>query len=796
VFRLHTRRRLLGLSALALAVLGLLSPWGGARAQGPDPSTVGAWGAPFEIGVKGIHSSVLPNGRVLLFSYPVKAPGSDAYVWNPQTGSSANVSLTWNRDIFCAGHSFLADGRLFVTGGHVHAGAYGLGVKNTDIFEPGSGKFSAGPLLGEERWYPTNVELPNGRVLVFGGYKDTNTSARAVTVDSYDPATNTITPLPATANKGFGNYPKLHLLANGRMAWVNQARTQMFNPATNAWTASAVTNGGGRGESGSSVLLPGSNRVLVFGGPSSTTGASATAEIADFSAGTPTWRYTGSMSRGRVWANAVLLPDGKVLAVGGGGGGAYANPVLQPEMFDPQTETWSEMAAQQAPRVYHSTAVLLPDGRVLSAGHDNGTMQTKAEIYSPPYLFKGPRPTIGATPSAVSYGEQFTVSTPDASSIRRVALIRPDSATHSLHQDQRYLDLAFSAVDGNSLSVTAPADATAAPPGSYMLFLLNADGVPSLASFVFVRDAVQPPAPTITGFSPSSGEAGTVVAITGTNFTGASAVRFNDAVASQFSVVSDTQIDATVPAGATTGRIHVTTAGGTATSAADFTVTAVPPPPSPYRDAVLADAPLGYWRLGETSGFALDEMGNAAGGRYNGGVTRGVPGALANDANLAARFDGVDDYVSVADNDVMDVGDAFTYELWVRRGATQSASQRLLHKGAGPASLGFGTNNKVVLLPGGTGATVTATSRITIVDQAWHHVVATKNGAEVHLYIDGADVTTAGTHTAMTNNTTALNIGRASSGSGFFPGDIDEVAIYPTALSVARVQTHNLAGRG
>ena len=107
-------------------------------AQGPtDPATIGAWGAPFDIGVKGIHSVVLPNGRVLLFSYPYRAVGSDAYEWNPATGATTNVSLSWNRDIFCAGHSFLADGRLLLTGGHVHRGALGLGVKNTDFYDPG-----------------------------------------------------------------------------------------------------------------------------------------------------------------------------------------------------------------------------------------------------------------------------------------------------------------------------------------------------------------------------------------------------------------------------------------------------------------------------------------------------------------------------------------------------------------------------------------------------------------------------------------------------------------------------------
>ncbi len=493
----------------------------------------------------------------------------------------------------------------------------------------------------------------------------------------------------------------------------------------------------------------------------------------------------------------MLLPDGKVLAVGGGGGGAYTNSIKQAEMFNPQSETWTPMASQLVPRVYHSTAVLLPDGRVLSAGHDNGAQQTTAEIYSPPYLFQGPRPTISSAPSSLSYGGQFTISTPQASSIQRVALIRPSSTTHSLHADQRYVDLSFTATSGTTLSATAPANGTAAPAGPYMLFLVSSSGVPSVASFLSVTGGTPNlPAPTISGFSPPSGSVGSVVDITGTNFTGASAVTFNNVAATQFSVASPTHITATVPSGATTGRIRVTTAGGTATSTTDFTVITTPPPSSPYRDAVLADSPVGYWRLAETEGLAMDVTGNAAPGSYLGGVTRGVAGALAGDANLAARFDGTDDFISVPDNNALDHGDVFSYELWIKRGALQGVTQRLLHKGAGVASLGFGLNNKVVLISGGTPAVTMATSAIALTDQAWHHLVATKNGNDVHIYVDGFDQTAAGAAVTLSFNATALNIGRASTGSAYVSGDIDEVAIYPTALSATRVLAHYQAGRG
>jgi hypothetical protein len=172
-----------------------------------------------------------------------------------------------------------------------------------------------------------------------------------------------------------------------------------------------------------------------------------------------------------------------VLAVGGGLAKRYVGPVYSAELFDTETETWQEMAAQTAPRVYHSTAVLLPDGRVLSAGQNDGDLQTTAEIYSPPYLFRGPRPTISSAPARARYDAQISIETPDAADIDRVALIRAGSVTHSVNFDQRYVDLPFTTGPGG-LSARVPPTAAEAPPGMYMLFVVDGDGVPSVAKWV------------------------------------------------------------------------------------------------------------------------------------------------------------------------------------------------------------------------------------------------------------------------------------------------------------------------
>jgi hypothetical protein len=142
------------------------------------------------------------------------------------------------------------------------------------------------------------------------------------------------------------------------------------------------------------------------------------------------------------------------------------------------------MAPQNVQRTYHSTAVLLPDGRVLSAGsNDQGSMQQTYEIFSPPYLFKGTRPAISSVPATLSYGANFTIATPEAASITRIGLIHPGATTHAYDNDQRFVDLSFT-IGSGQLTATAPASGDYAPPGYYMLVILNSNGVPSVAQFV------------------------------------------------------------------------------------------------------------------------------------------------------------------------------------------------------------------------------------------------------------------------------------------------------------------------
>jgi len=462
-----------------------------ARAAAADPAVAGSWGAPFNMGGIAIHATLTRVDDVLFYQYVEGSPTVDhtSYVgtWNYRTGATAEARLPYHRDVFCASQVVLPDGRVFIAGGHDHTTGKrsdAVGVANTDIYNPTNRTWTPTAPLTEKRWYPTVVAMPNGRSLVFGG--QARAGAPSNTVEEYDPINNTMRTLPSTATKPVGLYPRMYVLPNGRVIKVGTQRmTTYFNPATNAWSNVAAMIYGAR-KRGSAALLPGGTRVLTVGGQSSDTGpATGTAEILDTSVAKPAWRSTGSLTYPRLLANLVTLPDGQVLVVGGGAQFNFSNPVTIPELYNPVTGTWAAMAPQQAGRMYHSTALLLPDGRVLSAGQNSGSLATYGEIFSPPYLFRGARPSITAAPPRTPYGQELEISTPDAGAISGVTVIKAGAMTHQVDSDQRSIPLTFTTA-GGTITAQSPANANVAPPGYYMLFIVNSNGVPSVAPWLHI----------------------------------------------------------------------------------------------------------------------------------------------------------------------------------------------------------------------------------------------------------------------------------------------------------------------
>jgi galactose oxidase len=198
------------------------------------------------------------------------------------------------------------------------------------------------------------------------------------------------------------------------------------------------------------------------------------------------------MAYSRRQFNATLLPDGRVVATGGTSAPGFSDPsgaVHAAEVWDPDEGGWTTWAANRVTRVYHSTTLLLPDGRLLHSGSGDGVdlpRELSGELFSPPYLFRGPRPTIASAPKSVGYGAQFQVAMPEAGTIVRVSWVRLPSVTHAFDENQRFVPLTFERSAGG-LTVSAPVNANSAPPGHYMLFVINGDGVPSVAKIVQIR---------------------------------------------------------------------------------------------------------------------------------------------------------------------------------------------------------------------------------------------------------------------------------------------------------------------
>jgi Galactose oxidase-like, Early set domain/Carboxypeptidase regulatory-like domain/Glyoxal oxidase N-terminus len=486
-----------------LVVLFLLSS--AAVAQTPD--VVGQWSSLMSWPCANsawvpTHAMLMPNGKVFYFSS--YGDGAQPRIWDPATnGVSLGAAPGYN--VFCAGHSALANGNLLITGGHI---ADYVGYPRTSIYNPFTGTWTRVADMNAGRWYPTNTTLGNGDVLVVSGNTTSNGAFNKVP-QVFQAGSNTWRTLSAAVLQQ-PLYPYMYLAPNGKVFNAGTApQTRYLNPSgAGAWEPVLSTTRYGKfRDYGSSVMyLPG--KILIVGGGGDWhAGAdpqpTATAEVIDLNSATPAWQFVASMNFRRRQNNATLLPDGKVLVTGGtssGGPTAFDDPTLAvraAEIWDPATNVWTVLSSNTVYRGYHSFALLLPDGRVLSAGGQ--IAGCTAEIFSPPYLFKGARPTIsGLSFSSVNFGQTQFVPTPDVNSIAKVSWIRLGSVTHTFNQDQRFVPLTFSKVAGG-LNVTFPANGNVSPPGYYMLFILNSNGVPSIAKILRISAASGAGTGTITG---------------------------------------------------------------------------------------------------------------------------------------------------------------------------------------------------------------------------------------------------------------------------------------------------------
>ena len=459
-----------------------------------------------------LHLSLLPTGKLIAWGKYEAGTTSmgNPRLWDPAAGPpSSAISIPTPDMLFCSGHALMADGRLMVSGGHF---ADDRGLKATNIFDPVSQTWTTGlPKMAQGRWYPTVTTLADGRMVTVAGR---DSASNVVLVPEIWEAGKWVR-LPG-ASLRLPYYPYNFLAPNGKVFYAGE-RTQA------RWLDVDATGPNGRGkwttatalkhlwpfnrDYGSAVMYE-TGKVLIVGGGGdpnrSTTDArsnlpTATAETIDLNVTGPKWtEHRSDAVRPAASSTPRSCPTDRSwrpAAPARAGSTRCPARCMRPRYGIPTTGRWTQLASNAVDRVYHSVSLLLPDGTVLhgasgDASDLNGQpypARRSHEIFRPPYLFKGTRPTItGLSKTTVGYGETFTVSTPFAAQITGVRWIRLGSVTHAFDANQRANTLTFTRGSGQ-VRVTAPANARRAPPGHYLLFLLNRNGVPSAGRVVRVQ---------------------------------------------------------------------------------------------------------------------------------------------------------------------------------------------------------------------------------------------------------------------------------------------------------------------
>ncbi len=464
--------------------------------------------------VRAVHAALLHTGKVLLIAGSGNDPNQfsagtfKTAIYDPATGALRSDIAT-PYDLFCAGHAFLPDGRLLVAGG---TSAYSSdtspyhGEKRVRIFDPVTETYQDAPSMAIGRWYPTVVSRADGSLVTVAGFDDVGQHSNTFQV--FNPTTGSWSanqPIGTWSN-GVGVYsplyPSLHLLANGDLFYSGahvfgagpDTPPYRWNIDTNqvTWMDNPPALNANTRDQSASVLLPPAQeqRVLVIGGglEGNTTISTASTALIDLTKASPTYTAGPPIDAAKMYVSAVILPDGRVLQTGGATG-YRMNPdstfVRTTQILDPKTMTWSKAPDATVGRTYHSGALLLPDGRVLTFGGNprDGSFEMSLEIYSPGYMTK-PRPSISSAPVGITYGGSFAVGTSEKISV--AVLIRPSAVTHSSDSDQRSVDLAVSSATSTAATLTVPANRNLTPPGWYMLFVRNASGAPSVAKWVKV----------------------------------------------------------------------------------------------------------------------------------------------------------------------------------------------------------------------------------------------------------------------------------------------------------------------
>ncbi|MFN7982384.1 MAG: galactose oxidase-like domain-containing protein [Vicinamibacterales bacterium] len=506
--RFRYRRWLAALVALVAAV----SMWRTTGRAATPPVSLAKWTAPIGLPLVPVGAAILPTGNVLFWASNqtnnFTANGNtQTVIFDPSTNSSFAYNITQTaHNMFCPGTAMLPDGRLLINGGY--------DAPKTSIYNPATNSWSTAATMNLARGYNGSTLLSDGTVLTLGGGWSGGSSAKAAEIFTKAGTWRTLSGVPdSTEFMINGTYSSWQNSAHYNLIPTGNGQVLLASPGPNMFWINPNGNGsysaaGPRGDDGpafsTNTVMYEAGKILKVGGSTWNTGgmaANSSAYIIDTTQGAATVTRLPNMAYARGHHNSVVLPNGQVIVIGGQTAmeefsDAYA--VLAPELFDPATNTFTVMPSMSVARNYHSIALLLPDGRVLSGGGGlcacAGDHQD-VQILSPPYLFNAdgsaaPRPVITSTPSTLGYGTTVTVTTNAA--VNAFSLVRLNATTHGVNNDQRRVALSFTATDATHYQVSIPTNSGVLLPGKWMLFAMNSYGTPSMAAMVTVDNATAP----------------------------------------------------------------------------------------------------------------------------------------------------------------------------------------------------------------------------------------------------------------------------------------------------------------
>lgn len=574
-------------------------------------ASIGRWSilnVPAESRVNAIHAALLPTGKVLIIagsgnsSMNFAAGSFKTLLWDPKTDQFKLIPTP--DDLFCAGHTFLPDGKLLVAGGTqryevskdditraagpmtvrndsagggsvtlakgsrfvsptgiafistedaavahrssvdiwveaVEQGSRSVMSKSTQYridgassniygaadkltldrqlahgapysyeFDPQTERYQRVGDMEHARWYPTLVGLPDGNALAVSGLDGFGRPVDGHN-ELYRRDTKQWTELPSLT-RYFPTYPALFLMADGRLFYSGSTAGYggsegagrlpgIWGLTDNSFSPVDGLRDPNLTETSASVLLPPAQdqRIMVLGGGGIDDSVQSTArtDIVDLRSAHPHFRPGADLALPTRYLSVVILPDDTVLTTGGSrdyrGRGDSNNHLAR--IYDPVTNTFRMAAAPQVGRTYHSEALLLPDGRVITLGSERtggddstpGAFEQRIEVYSPHYLYRGIRPALTDGPTVLQRGGTATFSTLDPASLATAKLMRPSVVTHATDIQQRSVALTITRRN-RAISLRVPADNGLVPPGWYMLFVTDRAGTPSVARWVQV----------------------------------------------------------------------------------------------------------------------------------------------------------------------------------------------------------------------------------------------------------------------------------------------------------------------